>query len=71
MVDRIESGVGVLEFEDGSVLLVPESELPQGVSEGSYVRVRLERVGPVSPEDGARTSSLTARGVGSGGVVLS
>jgi len=50
VVDRIESGVAVLEFEDGSVLSVCAEELPQGVTEGEFVRLRLERLSESAAE---------------------
>ncbi len=46
VLDRIESGIAVLEFEDGSVLMIPADELPAGVTEGEFVRVRVERAPP-------------------------
>ncbi len=44
VVDRIESGIAVLEFEDGTILMVTANELPDGVAEGEFVQLRVERV---------------------------
>jgi hypothetical protein len=46
VVDRIESGVAVLELQDGDILTVPAVELPDGVVEGELVKVTVERVAP-------------------------
>ena len=43
VVDRIESGVAVLELEDGAVIMVPPDELPPGVAEGDLLQVTLGR----------------------------
>ena len=43
VVDRIESGIAVLEFEGGSVLMVPVEELPPAVAEGELIRLRFEK----------------------------
>jgi hypothetical protein len=44
VVDRIESGIAVLEFEDGTILMVAADELPTGAVEGEFVRLRIERI---------------------------
>lgn len=56
VVDRIESGIAVLEFEDGAVLMVATDELPAGVVEGELVRLRVERV-PTHATDSTRSAS--------------
>jgi hypothetical protein len=44
VVDRIESGVAVLEFDDATVLMVAAGELPAGTAEGEFVQLRIERI---------------------------
>ena len=56
VLDRIESGVAVLEFEDGSILMIPDDELPEGLCEGEFVLVRVERA-PQQAAESDRASS--------------
>lgn len=42
VVDRIEEGIAVLEFEDRTLMELPARLLPAGAGEGAAVRVTLE-----------------------------
>lgn len=42
VIDRIEEGIAVLEFEDRTLMELPARFLPPGAGEGAAIRVTLE-----------------------------
>ncbi len=43
IIDRIESGIAVCEYEEGKSVHLPTELLPENVKEGSVLKIRVDR----------------------------